>query len=1102
MTRKIFKMLFAVMLLTHGNLFADDSKDVTATWSFDNADVKAAFVALSGSEGTVKAAEDNGVVLTVVSNGATFRDNGNNVQIRKGADMRVPVKNVGDEVTVRPYAGYSYFNFNGGDEITNSNKNENATVTYSAKKADADRGYVSVISTNDNNYFYGISVVQKAPKEPITLDKAEVKATFPFAEGTDGQTATLSNADYFLGSKVAYGGELKLLDKRDGQTRFQPITKFTKADEANAIKFIITPKFGLSFTPVKVAVKSTRFGTDGGTLDIAWLNPDGTEVVLAEGLKPQRNNVSPNVSDFSYEVTGATPGEGACGLVIKLYNLDTSKQVGFADIVIEGTLSGTEKDVPMLASFKANGVDYAADEIFEADNGDYVTTIELSSKETMISASNPVADITAASGELGEIKYDGDDTHCAVTMPVSLGGITINYIANFVRKPFYTLTYYNTDARTVMGTQKVEKDEKIVKFDVDYTTATAKEGYKVRGWFEAAALGRKVNVNDVITKDLALYAVESEIEEASNSRKYTFDLTKATFYPEDHEAFNTENGYFHDATHGWAFKNGDKIQLLVGPKATVSLSVCRYGSTDGSYIVTDPDGNAVEAELPTGSAAGTDGELFAFKYEGKPGLLTLTVKSGGEIYLHDVTITNTTEVSYEQDGAWMFVKPGDVHSLLDVIEAANATNAAKNAERLYVFIPDGEYNLEQTCLTRISGHNISLIGQSMKGTVIKNAPLVQNEGIGVTATILNVGSGLYMQDLTLQNAMDYYGGMDAGQGAGRAVALQEKGTNTICKNVTLLSYQDTYYTNNASGKYYWETSDIHGTVDFICGEGTLFMEKSTLTVEKRNSNGTGECTLTAPSTKAGDKYGYVFSNCTIDNYAERYNLGRAWSNEPRCAYINTTFSDNKINSNRWTAGGMNVVAKEFVEYNSKDADGKTVSPTSHEMTFTKDSNKNTMETILTAEQAAQYSVDKVFTDWKPAQLAAQVEVTSAKLDGGKITWTPVDGAVAYAVFDSEGKLLGMVTGSSFDIPAAGEKSRAADAAKYTVRAANSMGGLGKALEVSSSSGLVDVTVAADVVSSVYYNLQGIQVDATAKGVVIRIDTLSDGTTVTTKLLNR
>ena len=151
--------------------------------------------------------------------------------------------------------------------------------------------------------------------------------------------------------------------------------------------------------------------------------------------------------------------------------------------------------------------------------------------------------------------------------------------------------------------------------------------------------------------------------------------------------------------------------------------------------------------------------------------------------------------------------------------------SASDDVRTKIFVPNGKYDLGKTCLTKISGNNISLIGESMEGTIIVNAPDVANEGIGTTATILNTGKNTYLQDITLQNALDYYGS----GAAGRAVCLQDKGANTICKNVRMLSYQDTYY-SNANNAFYWETSEIHGTVDFICGGGDVFFNKCLLEI--------------------------------------------------------------------------------------------------------------------------------------------------------------------------------------------------------------------------------------------------------------------------------
>lgn len=937
---------------------------------------------------------------------------------------------------------------------------------------------------------------EKSSGELASLNGEPVTATFKFDLGTEKQVATFSNADYFLSSKVTYGSNLSIDgtdNKKNGQTWFIPATQDGAPSEDNAIRFLIQPKFGLEFTPVKVSFKATRYGTDGGKLDMAWQNPDGTVVALDSEKTPARDNGTPNVTEYSYEITGATVAEGACGLRVNLYSLGNTKHIGFSDIVIEGKLSGDEREVPMLASFSANNVDYVVEDLFVADGGNYIATIELASYETMISAANPVSDVVASAGTVGTVTYDGDNDKCAVTIPVSLKDITINYIANFVRKPFYTLTYFNTDG-TEMGTQSVEKEEKIAKFDLDYTAAKADEGMKVRGWFTKPVYSKKYSVNDVITGNTSLYAVATAIEEQSTHKKYDFNLRSETFYPEDHEAFNTDNGYFHDTTHGWAFTHGDRIDLLVGPKAAIYVTLCRYGNGT-NMVVKNAKGETLET-LPAKASNDTDGEVVVYNHDGDAGTISLCFEAEGELYIHNVKIVNNAEINYESNGQWYFVKPNDAGSLLDVIDAVNAANAKSDSERSFIFLPDGVYDLRQTVLTNISGHNISVIGQSQKGTVIKNAPHHTTEGINSTATIYNTGSNNYFQDLTIQNALDYYSTTGGKQVGGRAVALWDKGTNTICKNVTLLSYQDTYYTNNPNGKYYWADSDIHGTVDFICGDGTLFVENSTLTVEKRNADGKGECTLTAPSTKAGDKYGYVFLNCTIDNYAEKYNLGRAWSNEPRCAYINTTVSDNKMNANRWTPGGMNVAAKCFVEYNTVDKDGKVVSPASHVVTFTKGDQVNKMETILTAEEAGEYALAKVFPAWAPSDLSAQVKAPVAVIENGVITWNGSDDALGYAIYKND-ELLAIVTGTSSYTDADAKESDV-----FTIRAINKMGGHGVAGKVYINGGIDSVSAGAEVVSSAYYNLQGVAVSGDYKGIVIRIDTFDNGKTSVTKLFNR
>ena len=214
---------------------------------------------------------------------------------------------------------------------------------------------------------------------------------------------------YFVTSKVTYGSNLSIYGSRQNQTQFMPETQQnedesgTAADESNAIRFVIQPNYGLTFTPKKVSLKTTRYGTDNGLLDFSWENPDKTKVSLAIGVKPERND---GVSNLSYDIEGATPGEGPCGLLVNLYHLQSGKQIGFGDIVIEGTLSGTEKEVPILATVTINGIELSAEDVF----GDsYEARIELSKKVEMISETNPIQ-ATAKKGEIGVIGYVGDAT--------------------------------------------------------------------------------------------------------------------------------------------------------------------------------------------------------------------------------------------------------------------------------------------------------------------------------------------------------------------------------------------------------------------------------------------------------------------------------------------------------------------------------------------------------------------------------------------------------------------------------------------------------------------------------------------------------------------
>jgi hypothetical protein len=329
----------------------------------------------------------------------------------------------------------------------------------------------------------------------------------------------------------------------------------------------------------------------------------------------------------------------------------------------------------------------------------------------------------------------------------------------------------------------------------------------------------------------------------------------------------------------------------------------------------------------------------------------------------------------------LVVRKGDVQHLLEVVEQANQLNAAKDAKQLYVLIPDGLYDLGERVLTRITGNNIALIGQSMQGTIIQNCPDTKNEGISKTAVFQNRGNGNIFQDLTLKNALDYY----ASGATGRAVTLHDKGTHTVCNRVRLLSYQDTYYSDNEECQHYFRYSEIHGTVDFICGGGDVWFERCRIVTEKRTADGQGRDVIAAPRTSK-TPWGYIFNHCTIENVFSDFVYARGWNGTPHCIWLNTILlSPEKLIPTRFDHRGMRTVQNDFREYGTKDTSGNNITPKTNVVNFElrdKEGNiteQNVVETILTPTEAKGYSVQSVFADWQPQKVLRNTEQQARKL---------------------------------------------------------------------------------------------------------------------------
>ena len=344
----------------------------------------------------------------------------------------------------------------------------------------------------------------------------------------------------------------------------------------------------------------------------------------------------------------------------------------------------------------------------------------------------------------------------------------------------------------------------------------------------------------------------------------------------------------------------------------------------------------------------------------------------GMTYQKPISITlNITKVenSYEYHKFDFIVGAEGYGDMDEAIKAANGkaegksyNNTKADGQRYYIFVPDGDYQLtgnttiscstdpkdapkdekgepktdmngQNNGMTEIVKSNISLIGQSKEGVRIWNHPIV--EGITYTATINlpklenKTIEDFYVQDLTLENKFDYWGsvsGQDA-SGAGRAVAFWDKGNRTVMKNVALLSWQDTYYSDNSNDNYrgYFEGCDLAGVVDWICGNGDIWFERCNLIHRDRAGNN-----ITAPNTEVKQEWGYIFNNCNIKVENEEplkfkdqnWTLARPWNNSPACTFINTKMytQPRKYGWTKMTAG-LNL---RFHEFKSMDGYGNPI----------------------------------------------------------------------------------------------------------------------------------------------------------------------------------
>lgn len=580
--------------------------------------------------------------------------------------------------------------------------------------------------------------------------------------------------------------------------------------------------------------------------------------------------------------------------------------------------------------------------------------------------------------------------------------------------------------------------------------------------------------------------------------------------------------------------NDGKAPVLVN---TVPAEGATNASANGKIVLTFDEkvkltGNAA-ATLGTQKIEGAvSGKTITFAYKGLnyATAYTFTLAAGSVADLTDnatdqaIVLNFTTKTKPAVTKAlYDFIVPTDGDFKAALAAAAKRTDTSK---RFRIFIKQGDYKIPADENSKVTGGdgksyanptiymntpNVSIIGEGMDNTSLTNtvpnaeyknanqkspANVLEGIGKGDVLCLQKEATGTYFQDLKMYSSM--------GDAKGRDIVLNDQSNKTICKNVNLWAYQDTYVSNNQNGKFYFEDGILRGRTDYLCGKGDVYYNNVELWICEKGGY------LAVPSQPK--KYGYIFKDCTIKDATEakdlngNYTLGRPWGKgTPIALYIDT-----KMEAIPSAAGWDEMSGgypKRFAEYNSTTSTGSTVDLKDRKKVYDAYDSKNgdnyvnrrneTAESpFLAAEEAAFYTVENIMgqdDDWDPTAATEQASApTNVKLNGTTLAWDNNDYALLWAVCKN-GKVVDFTITPSYIIDDA--------SATWSVRAANEMGGLSEATVVGQGTGIRNITSAtAAVIKTAIYAADGTQLSNLQKGINIIVKTLADGSKKTSKVI--
>lgn len=438
---------------------------------------------------------------------------------------------------------------------------------------------------------------------------------------------------------------------------------------------------------------------------------------------------------------------------------------------------------------------------------------------------------------------------------------------------------------------------------------------------------------------------------------------------------------------------------------------------------------------------------------------------------------------------------GDYTSLQDAIDAAPDGRVVP----WLIFVKNGNYK-EHIDIPKAKSM-LHIIGQDRDKAVILDDKLCGGDNalhVSVGATVVVNSNDCLFENITLENSYGH-----EKQAGPQALALNTIGDRTIFNNVAMLSYQDTWITPSTSNyRAYVRNSFIEGAVDFIYNSGNIYIDNTTLYINRKSGG-----YIVAPSHAADVEWGYVFNNCTITAPGKPSDtdvwLGRPWHNFPKTVFLNTR-AEVTIPAAGWyeTMGGLPAL---WADWNTVDGNGNPVDLSQRRDTYyyidsaTGQKVYGKAKNYLTDEEAAEYTIKNVLSgsdNWQPVIKTESCDAPEPVIDNGLLSWNEVPYAICYLVTKGD-EVIGFTTEPSIEVPL----SRA-DEGVYAVQAVNEFGGLSAKgySTISSALDIISDGVEAEIIG--IYDIQGRSLPAAVKGVNIIMMRSADGSVSAEKILVR